>query len=896
MTTMTIRADVLSERLETDYFFDIDSLDNAIAALENSLELSAAASDLLDQAISADPTTITATAVRWGSATDGLFLTGSGLSQIGDLAALEAALEGGIASGAFDQLTVVSGGQTYLNVAFAPGRYTITAGNTTFTVAGTLPDTIQDMYDVLSTFAELVANEDPNGSAARQLLISVFDDYAVSGLTINDGTQDVVDISIGTSALSLEAAGARAELTGTFPTASLGDLISFLEAYTDSDITDLALVPELAVSNFKLTDREGRLQVEIDGAFGDVDPLFLDTVTVNGTGERDSGIYLPWFSESEAGEVLVNMGAGYDSLIIDTDEYYYSDDAAPTTIDMGADGGITVLDSYQGGDYLIDFGAREVTLFWEEYAGYDPVNNVSIFENREYTFDYVELDRIELGDAGYFYGPLVDSGAIGTEANERIVIGQSGHALFFAGGGGHDIVDMHRTYFVDADQSGITYDDFVANMSFTVRGDYLGFDLFETGLGDTVLLNLLDVDQIQFKLGEDGREYRDVSEILGEIDVLAGGSSDDVLKGTESGRTYLGLGGNDEIYAGGFLGRFSGNAAGQVYRLYQATLDRAPDTGGFNGWAEILDTGTQTITEVARGFVNSAEFRSVYEDLSDADFVGLLYQNVLGRAADAGGLQGWLDAMAGGLAREGVVTGLSESREFRTNTANEAATFANNADPASWSDEVFRVYQATFARDPDVAGFQGWTTLLSTGTTLDQAISGFTKGREFTNTYGEDLTDAEFVELLYQNVLGRAADAGGLQGWLDAMAGGLAREGVVKGFSEAREFRENTADDLRGWMRTNTPDNTIQGGDGVNILSGGIGSDTFVFDINDDADNTVLDLEAWDYIQFQAGGDLASIKNAMQQVGNDVVFEDGDLKITFLNTMFDDMTDDMFIL
>lgn len=896
MPTMTIRSDILSDRISGQDLLDIDAVEAAFEDLGNRFSLDDAAQDLLSNALSNDPTSIMATAVQWGTANDGLVLTGTGLSQINNVSQLQDDLENGIASGAFDTLTINSGGDVLVSVQFAPGQYKITAGDQTLTLAGALPDTMQDMFDFVLTLADLATNEDANGSATRADLISFFDAYGLSRLTHNDGTQDVFDISVGTSALSLEVGGAKAELTGTFPTASLGDLLSFLETYADADITDLASVPELAVSNFKLTDKNGNVQVEIDGNVGETDPLFLDTVTVTGTDERDSGIYLPYFTAQEAGVVNINLGAGYDSIEFDVSDYIYGDLPAPTNIDFGEDGGITVLNNRQSGRFDVDFGADTITATWEEYAGFDPNTNASIFDERAVTLNYVALSRVELGVTNPFNGEAIETAVIGTQDNERVIIGESNHSVFFAGGGGTDIVDMHRTNFETRQDSGLTYEDFVNAAAFGVNGDYISLDVFkDAGFGDFVGLNLLDVDQIQFRVGDDDREYRDVSEILNDLNVTAGGSTDDLLIGTAPGRTYAGLAGDDDIYAGGFLGRFAGDTAGQVYRLYQATLDRAPDAGGYNGWAKILSEGSQSLTDVAAGFVNSAEFRSVYENLTDADFVELLYQNVLNRAADAGGLQGWLDVMDGGLARAGVVTGFSESGEFRNNTTAEAAVYATGADPASWSDEVYRIYQATFARDPDAGGFFGWTDLLSSGTTLDEAIAGFTQGQEFLNTYG-DVDDTQFVELLYQNVLDRAADAAGLQGWLDAMSGGLAREGVVQGFSESGEFRNNTQDGLREWMQNNTEDNVVSGGSGVNSLSGGIGSDTFVFDKNEDADSTVLDLEAWDYISIQGVDNMAQVDAALSQVGSDVVFELDDLKITFLNTQRDDMADDMFLL
>jgi hypothetical protein len=133
----------------------------------------------------------------------------------------------------------------------------------------------------------------------------------------------------------------------------------------------------------------------------------------------------------------------------------------------------------------------------------------------------------------------------------------------------------------------------------------------------------------------------------------------DRIKGSAEGNYLSGRGGDDALYGDGYRSVYDLDDARAVYRLYQATLDRVPDAAGQAGWTELLATDARTLAGVAAGFVGSAEFQSVYGALSNAAFVELLYQNVLGRAADAGGLAGWTNALAGGTSRAQVVTGFS---------------------------------------------------------------------------------------------------------------------------------------------------------------------------------------------------------------------------------------------
>ncbi len=105
--------------------------------------------------------------------------------------------------------------------------------------------------------------------------------------------------------------------------------------------------------------------------------------------------------------------------------------------------------------------------------------------------------------------------------------------------------------------------------------------------------------------------------------------------------------------------------SGMAYRMYQAAFDRAPDQGGLDFYIDQLATGRMSLKAMAVGFINSPEFKSRYGNgVSNAAFVQLLYQNVLGRAPDAAGQafhQGNLDA--GRLDFADTLVSFSESPE-----------------------------------------------------------------------------------------------------------------------------------------------------------------------------------------------------------------------------------------
>lgn len=100
-----------------------------------------------------------------------------------------------------------------------------------------------------------------------------------------------------------------------------------------------------------------------------------------------------------------------------------------------------------------------------------------------------------------------------------------------------------------------------------------------------------------------------------------------------------------------------------VFRLYRAVLDRAPDAAGLENWSARLVSGLPYL-EVVRGFTASAEFRQSYGALDDSGFVAQLYRNVLGREGEAVGLANWTARLEAGMSRAQVVQGFAQSAEF----------------------------------------------------------------------------------------------------------------------------------------------------------------------------------------------------------------------------------------
>ena len=107
---------------------------------------------------------------------------------------------------------------------------------------------------------------------------------------------------------------------------------------------------------------------------------------------------------------------------------------------------------------------------------------------------------------------------------------------------------------------------------------------------------------------------------------------------------------------------------------------------------------------------------------------------------------------------------------------------------------VYRLYKAAFARVPDEAGDRYWVDVHSKGASFDSIASSFRNSPEFIQKYGASTTNSQFVDLLYQNVLGRAGEEGGVKYWNDVLNGGSAnRDQVLISFAASQENVNNTA-------------------------------------------------------------------------------------------------------
>ncbi len=207
------------------------------------------------------------------------------------------------------------------------------------------------------------------------------------------------------------------------------------------------------------------------------------------------------------------------------------------------------------------------------------------------------------------------------------------------------------------------------------------------------------------------------------------------------------------------------------------------------------------------------------------NFVERLYFGVFGTAADAAGLASWSGVLNQGAQTRGQV----------------ALSFFQMQLPQASGFNVIAAYISVLGRDPDYSGYLYWTSLFRSGVLAPPScvagiaayltpcsqmamLNSFMNSVEFQTRFSST-DNTSFVRVVYQNVLGRAPDPGGLAFWVQGLNAGLPRSHLMQDFINSPEFLASFGSRIQTGMaycaillRTATPAETQSW---VNFLSGG---------------------------------------------------------------------------
>lgn len=231
-----------------------------------------------------------------------------------------------------------------------------------------------------------------------------------------------------------------------------------------------------------------------------------------------------------------------------------------------------------------------------------------------------------------------------------------------------------------------------------------------------------------------------------------------------------------------------GTATGEALaaRLYLGLLGRAGDADGMTGAVEAMGEGMGA-RDLAGIFLGSDEYAARHASpRSDAAFLSDLYEDMLGRAADLEGVFFWGGQMALGATRADLVVALAGSAEAQARFAEDTTgLFVRDAEASL----VRAAFKAAFGREGDAGGVAFFAAALEDAPgfgvgALAEILAG---SEEFALRHGAS-GDLGFVDALYRDALGRAADADGMAYFTGLLSGGVVdRADLLAAFATSEE-------------------------------------------------------------------------------------------------------------
>ena len=237
--------------------------------------------------------------------------------------------------------------------------------------------------------------------------------------------------------------------------------------------------------------------------------------------------------------------------------------------------------------------------------------------------------------------------------------------------------------------------------------------------------------------------------------------------------------------------------SGFIDRLYTLVLGRAADQGGKDYWMNKVMKEGKTGADIAKGFLYSPEFLN--KTMTNSDFLDILYNVFFNRAADQGGKNHWLSLMAGGMSKQDVIMGFINSTEWANVCLSYGIPSGGTGIPNKTvepNEKVIafaeRLYTTCLGRAADKGGLEYWAgQLANMKITGTSAAHGFFFSTELLN---KNIPNDDYITRLYRTFMGREPDQGGFDYWMGRFAAGASREDVFQGFAQSKEFGQICSD------------------------------------------------------------------------------------------------------
>lgn len=279
------------------------------------------------------------------------------------------------------------------------------------------------------------------------------------------------------------------------------------------------------------------------------------------------------------------------------------------------------------------------------------------------TFTASSSTKVLLFDTNEAVTVTVSPPAPGAPVQQAIVLGGGDDTLFFGGASGTP-ASFARTGSTDVGgaviEAGAGNDTITGSSGNDTISGGVGDDSIMGGAGDDILRPGSGNDTVEGSTGWDVAQLQ-AGRSSWQITVTDG-KLILVNETTSETKTLEGV----EFVTfddGTVVTALADQDQGNVARLYEVMLGREADAKGLQWWLTDQAKGFD-LPAIAALFAQSAEFQALTDGKTDSEFLDGLYMQAFGRAADEAGKTYWLDELTNGvLSRAEVAASFAQSQE-----------------------------------------------------------------------------------------------------------------------------------------------------------------------------------------------------------------------------------------
>ena len=240
-----------------------------------------------------------------------------------------------------------------------------------------------------------------------------------------------------------------------------------------------------------------------------------------------------------------------------------------------------------------------------------------------------------------------------------------------------------------------------------------------------------------------------------------------------------------------------------IRRLYRTCMNREADSGGLAYWLDLINTGKVKGIALAGSFVFSKEFTG--RNYCNEHFVRQIYPALMGRQPDSSGFNYWVSQLDKGMKREELLNQFASSKEYQGLCEAAGFSLGEKYQVPQYGTQQYgpcavcgskskvvqfveRMYTECLGRAAESGGLKYWSeALCKHNQTAKSLLHNFFLSQEIKN---KNLSNEEYVRRIYKAMMNRSPDSGGLKYWKERLDKGDSPAVVVNSFIDSSEFTQ----------------------------------------------------------------------------------------------------------